>query len=39
MYVFGGLALAWKPRALVFEYDLVTNKWVQKKPMALASGL
>ena len=27
MYVFGGLAPGWKPRALVFEYDPAANKW------------
>src|SRR5262247_1843730 len=37
MYVFGGLAPGWKPRALVFEYDPSANKWNQKKPMALPS--
>jgi N-acetylneuraminic acid mutarotase len=37
VYVFGGLAPGWKPRGLVFEYDPATDKWIQKKPMALAS--
>src|SRR5881398_349512 len=37
MYVFGGLAPAWKPRALVFEYDPAADKWTKKKPMALPS--
>src|SRR5207247_9131108 len=37
MYGFGGLAPAWKPRALVFEYDAAADKWTKKKPMALPS--
>ena len=37
LYVFGGLAPGWKPKALVFEYDPAANAWTQKKPMALAS--
>jgi len=37
MYVFGGLAPGWKPRALVYEYDPAANKWNKKKPMALPS--
>ena len=37
MYVFGGLAPAWKTRGLVFEYDPAENKWTKKKPMALSS--
>jgi N-acetylneuraminic acid mutarotase len=37
VYVFGGLAPGWKPRALVFEYDPAADKWTKKKPMALPS--
>ena len=37
VYVFGGLAPGWKPRALAFEYDPATDKWTKKKPMALPS--
>src|SRR5579871_1681115 len=37
MYVFAGLAPAWKPKALVYEYDPATNAWTQKKPMPLPS--
>jgi N-acetylneuraminic acid mutarotase len=37
VYVFGGLAPGWQPRALVYEYDPATDKWSKKKPMALPS--
>jgi N-acetylneuraminic acid mutarotase len=37
LYVFAGLAPGWKPRALVYEYDPVSDKWRKKKPMALPS--
>jgi N-acetylneuraminic acid mutarotase len=37
MYVFGGLAPAWKPKGFVYEYDPATDKWTKKKPMALPS--
>jgi len=37
LYVFGGLAPGWKPRALVYEYDPASDKWTKKKPMALPS--
>jgi len=37
LYVFGGLAPGWKPRALVYEYDPTSDKWTKKKPMALPS--
>jgi N-acetylneuraminic acid mutarotase len=37
MYVFAGLAPAWKPKALVYEYDPAANTWAQKKPMPLPS--
>ena len=37
MYVFGGLAPAWKPKGLVYEYDPATQKWTKKNPMPLAS--
>jgi len=37
LYVFCGLAPGWKPMGLVYEYDPATDKWTQKKPMALAS--
>jgi N-acetylneuraminic acid mutarotase len=37
VYVFGGLAPGWKPRALVFEYDPASDKWTKKNPMALPS--
>ncbi len=37
MYVFCGLAPAWKPMGLVYEYDPATDKWTKKKPMGLAS--
>jgi N-acetylneuraminic acid mutarotase len=37
MYVFCGLAPAWVPKGLVYEYDPATDKWAKKKPMALPS--
>ncbi len=37
MYVFAGLAPVWKPMGMVYEYDLASNQWTKKKPMALAS--
>src|SRR5258707_11020204 len=37
MYVFAGLAPAWKPVGMVYEYDPAGNQWTKKKPMALAS--
>jgi N-acetylneuraminic acid mutarotase len=37
LYVFCGLGPAWKPKALVYEFDPATNAWTQKKPMALPS--
>lgn len=37
MYVFAGLAPVWKPKGLAYEYDPATDKWAEKKKMALAS--
>ena len=37
MYVFCGLAPAWVPKGLVYEYDPASDKWAKKKPMALPS--
>src|SRR5712672_4724445 len=37
LYVFCGLAPAWKPMGLVYEYDPATDKWTKKKPMPLPS--
>ncbi len=37
LYVFAGLAPGWKPKALVFEYDPVSNQWSKKKPMKVAT--
>lgn len=37
LYVFGGLAPGWTPKALVFEYDPATDKWTKKKNMPLPS--
>lgn len=37
LYVFGGLAPEWTPKALVYEYDPASNKWTKKKNMPLAS--
>lgn len=33
LYVFGGLALAWKPIGMVMEYDPATNTWTRKRDM------
>lgn len=33
LYVFGGLALAWKPIGMVMEYDPATNQWTRKRDM------
>jgi N-acetylneuraminic acid mutarotase len=37
LYVFGGLAPGWTPKALVYEYDPATDKWAKKSPMPLPS--
>jgi len=37
LYVFGGLAPGWKPKALVYEYDPGNDTWTRKKNMPLAS--
>ncbi len=37
LYVFCGLGPAWKPLALVYEYDPAADTWTKKKPMALPS--
>jgi N-acetylneuraminic acid mutarotase len=37
LYVFAGLAPGWKPKALVYDYDPASDKWVKRKPMALPS--
>ena len=37
LYVFCGLAPAWKPIGMVYEYDPAGDKWTKKKPMPLAS--
>jgi N-acetylneuraminic acid mutarotase len=37
LYVFAGLAPGWKPKAMVVEYDPVSNAWSKKRPMRLAS--
>jgi N-acetylneuraminic acid mutarotase len=37
VYVFAGLAPAYKPMGLVYEYDPAANQWTKKKPMALPS--
>ena len=37
LYVFGGLAPEWTPKALVYEYDPAANKWTKKNPMPLPS--
>src|ERR671925_189330 len=37
LYVFAGLALGWKPKALVFEYDPASNQWSKKRPMKFPS--
>lgn len=33
LYVFGGLALAWKPIGMVMEYDPASDRWTRKKDM------
>jgi N-acetylneuraminic acid mutarotase len=33
LYVFGGLALAWKPIGMVMEYDPATDRWTRKRDM------
>jgi N-acetylneuraminic acid mutarotase len=37
LYVFCGLAPAWKPIGMVYEYDPASDKWTKKQPMPLAS--
>jgi N-acetylneuraminic acid mutarotase len=37
LYVFGGLAPGWKPKALVYEYDPGRDRWTRKKNMPLPS--
>ena len=37
LYVFGGLAPGWTPKALVYEYDPAGDQWTKKKNMPLAS--
>jgi N-acetylneuraminic acid mutarotase len=37
LYVMGGLAPGWKPKALVYEYDPDNDTWTKKKNMPLAS--
>lgn len=37
LYVFGGLATGWKPKALVYEYDPGRDTWTKKKNMPLPS--
>lgn len=37
LYVFGGLAPAWTPKGLVYEYDPAANTWAKKKNMPLLS--
>ena len=37
LYVFAGLAPAWTPKGLVYEYDPATDKWTKKKNMPLPS--
>jgi N-acetylneuraminic acid mutarotase len=37
LYVFGGLAPEWTPKALVYEYDPASNRWTKKKNMPLPS--
>jgi len=36
-YVFGGLAAAWTPKGLVYEYDQSADAWTKKKNMPLSS--
>jgi N-acetylneuraminic acid mutarotase len=37
LYIFGGLAPAWTPKGLVYEYDPATDKWTKKKNMPVAA--
>ena len=37
LYVFGGLAPAWTPKGLVYEYDPASDQWTKKKNMPLLS--
>lgn len=37
LYVFGGLAPAWTPKGLVYEFDPATDTWARKKNMPLLS--
>jgi len=37
LYIFGGLAPAWTPKGLVFEYDPATDKWTKKNNMPVAA--
>lgn len=37
LYVFGGLAPGWKPKALVYEYDPGGDTWTRKRNMPLPS--
>lgn len=36
-YVLGGLAAAWTPKGLVYEYDPASDQWTKKKNMPLLS--
>lgn len=37
LYIFGGLAPAWTPKGLVYEYDPATDEWTKKKNMPVAA--
>jgi len=37
LYVLGGLAPAWTPKGLVYEYDPATDKWTKKKNMPVST--
>lgn len=37
LYVFGGLAPAWTPQGMVYEYDPANDTWTKKKNMPLLS--
>ena len=37
LYVFGGLAPAWTPKGMVYEYDPANETWTKKKNMPLLS--
>lgn len=37
LYIFGGLAPAWTPKGLVYEYDPATDKWTKKNNMPVAA--